>query len=405
LLDDSDMLNVLVVDDDEIVRNSISTALESAGHHVSEARDGVEALALAAAHVFDVAICDVQMPRLDGRTLLRRLRQEAPSTSVIIMTSFGRIPDAVGALRDGALDYVTKPFDPEHFAETVIGPIAERRALRHMFDAARTDYLDRATGTHMVAESQVMRTLLDRVGTMAQSDASILIAGESGTGKKLVARRLHEQGPRKDGPFRVVPCASLPSILLESERLELGEGVGSRRHPWLRSVEGGTLVLDGVEELPLDAQGALVRVLESAPAARRRRDWQPLGVRLVSLTRAKLSEWLPVRFLPTLYFRLSAVTLDVPPLRERPADLVPLARQAIEERTPPGRSTPTMEPGAWAALSAYAFPGNVSELERILEEAMTLAGSGPIDARHLPASTAGSRGVVAHVGRRMDEEG
>jgi two-component system, NtrC family, response regulator AtoC len=188
LLEDSAMLNVLVVDDDEIVRESISRALESAGHHVSEASDGVEALALAAAQVFDVAICDVQMPRLDGRTLLRRLRQEAPSTSVIIMTSFGRIPDVVGTLRDGALDYVTKPFDPEHFAETVIGPIAERRALRHMFDEARTDYLDRATGTHMVAESKVMRTLLDRVGTMAHSDASILIAGENGTGKKLLAR-------------------------------------------------------------------------------------------------------------------------------------------------------------------------------------------------------------------------
>jgi DNA-binding NtrC family response regulator len=209
-------------------------------------------------------------------------------------------------------------------------------------------------------------------------------------GRSSSHARLHEQGPRKDGPFLVIPCASLPSILLESERLELGEAVGARRHPWLRSAEGGTLVLDSVEDLPLDAQGALVRVLESAPAARRRRDWQPLGVRLVSLTRAKLSEWLPVRFLPTLYFRLNAVTLDVPPLRERPADLVPLARQALEERTPPGRSTPTMEPDAWAALSAYAFPGNVSELERILEEAMTLAGSGPIGAHHLPASTAGA---------------
>jgi DNA-binding NtrC family response regulator len=377
------MLDILVVDDDDIVRQSITGALERAGHRVSEARDGLEALTLADSHRFDVAICDVQMPRLDGLTLLRRLRLEAPGTAVILVTSFGRIPDAVGSLRDGATDYVTKPFDPDEFARTVINPIAERRKLRQRFEDVRAQYLDRATGTHVVAESAPMRALLDRIATMAQSDASVLITGERGTGKKLLARRLHEQGPRHEGPFVIVPCAILPSLLFDSDRLEL-QGLGSRRHGWFHGAEGGTLVLDGVDELPIGAQGALVRVLESEPSARRGPDWRPLGVRLVSLASGEIADRLPSQLLPTLFFRLNNVTLRVPPLRERPSDLLPLTERALEELTPPGRSMPTIEPAAWAALRRHTFPGNLDELTQALAHAVSLAGAGTIELQHLP---------------------
>jgi DNA-binding NtrC family response regulator len=232
-----------------------------------------------------------------------------------------------------------------------------------------------------------MRALLDRIALLAQSDASVLVTGERGTGKKLLARRLHEQGPRHEGPFVIMPCAALPSLLVESERLEL-QGVGIRRHAWLREAEGGTLVLDGLEDLPLAAQGALVRVLESSLSARRGPDWQPLGVRLVSLASEDVGDRLPTPLLPSLYFRLNNVTLHVPPLRERPSDLLPLAERMLEELTPPGRSPPAIDPEAWATLARHRFPGNLDELTQALAHAMSLAGTGPIQLEHLPPAIA-----------------
>jgi two-component system response regulator HydG len=377
------MLDVLVVDDDEIVRESISAALTSAGHEVAQARDGVEALELAAARSFDVAICDVQMPRLDGLTLLRRLRQQAPATTVIMMTSYGKIPDVVRTLRAGATDYVTKPFDPEVFAESVIKPIAERCALKKNFERARAEHLDRATGTHLVAESAAMRTLLDRTATIAQSDASVLILGEPGTGKKLLARRLHEQSPRREGPFVVVSSASIPELLVESERRDTNQGLSVRRDAWFRAAEGGSLILDGIEELPAAAQAALVCVLENAPSARRNSEWRPLGVRLVSIVNVE-PDRLAGLLLPTLYQFVSTVTLEVPPLRARGPDLLPLVRSVLRDLTPLGRTTPTIEPGAWAVLSRYAFPRNISELVSVLSYAATMAGGGTIHFDHLP---------------------
>jgi CheY-like chemotaxis protein len=216
------MLDVLLVDDDDNVRESVAVALLGAGHKVTEACDGAEALDLLASHAFDLAICDVQMPRLDGLTLFRRLRRDAPGTAVIIMTSHGKIPDVVDTLRDGASDYVTKPFDPDEFTQRVVAPIAEHRALRMRFEAARAQLVARDTGACLVAVSPAMRALEGRMALLSQSDASVVITGDRGTGKELVARTLHAQGPRRDGPLVLVDGALLPELLRASELAESG---------------------------------------------------------------------------------------------------------------------------------------------------------------------------------------
>ena len=390
------MLDVLVVDDDDIIRESIADALTASGQAVAQAANGEDALVLLASRVFDLIVSDVRMPRLDGLSLFRRVRRDAPGTAVVLMTSFARIPDIVGSLRDGALDFVTKPFDPEEFVETVVGPIAERRAHLKRFEAARAELVGRRAGGRLVGSSLVMRKVLERVGVVAKSDAPALIVGPPGSGKKLVARTLHAESPRRDGPFVIVPCDSLFDLMIESELRELGE-IRSRacRDEWFRAAEGGTLVLDGLEALPPSAQGSLLRVLdEPTTHARRSREWQPLGVRVVSLTRLTPANLMAERgFERGLFFRLNASEIQIPSLRERDGDIYTLASHFLGELTPPGRSAPNLTPRAWRVLAEYAFPGNVRELAWAIEHSLATANGKDVDLEHLPAelSRGGSR--------------
>ena len=368
------MLDVLLVDDDENVRESVALALVNAGHQVTEASDGAQAVDLLSSHAFDLAICDVQMPRLDGLTLFRRIRREAPGTAVVIMTSYGRVPDVVDSMRDGAVDYVTKPFDPDEFAHKVVGPIAEHRSLKKKFEAARAQFVARATGVTLIDVSPAMRSVAGRIAVLAHSDASIVVTGDRGTGKELVARMLHAQGTRREGPFVLVEGALLP---------ELADAADDA---WFRAATGGTLVLSGIESLPLRTQANLVRLISSpGAAARRDADWSPLGVRLVTLARDGLSERLGRgEILESLYYRLSGATLHVPRLAERPEDLCHLVTHLLRELQPPSKTVPGLTVSAWEALSKYGYPGNVRELRWILEHALAMADGEPIDAEHLP---------------------
>ena len=368
------MLDVLLVDDDENVRESVALALVNAGHQVTEAADGAEAADLLSSHAFDLAICDVQMPRLDGLALFRRIRREAPGTAVVIMTSYGRVPDVVDSMRDGAVDYVTKPFDPDEFAHNVVGPIAEHRSLKRKFEAARAQFVSRATGVTLVAVSPAMRSVADRITLLAQSDASVVVTGDRGTGKELVARTLHAQGSRREGPFVLVEGALLPEVLEASD------------DAWLQEAAGGTLVLSGIESLPLRIQASLVRIISSPGApARRDADWSPLGVRLITLARKGLGKQLNRgELLESLYYRLNRTTLHVPTLAERSEDLCHLVTELLRELQPPSKTVPGLTVSAWEALSKYGYPGNVRELRWILEHALAMADGEPIDVEHLP---------------------
>ncbi|MGH7296741.1 MAG: sigma-54-dependent transcriptional regulator, partial [Polyangiaceae bacterium] len=238
------MLDVLVADDDENVREAVASALVSAGHRVTTAIDGVQAVEAMACRVFDLAICDVQMPRLGGLALLRRIRRDAPGTAVVIMTGFADIPDVVGSMRDGAVDFVTKPFDPEDFTRRVVEPIAEHRGLRKAFDRARSAQVARATGALLIAESPAMHAVVERLQAVANSDTAALVSGERGAGKELVARAIHAQGPRREGPFVVADGPTLKDALAESRDSGEWNTTADTTPELFRSAAGGTLVLD-----------------------------------------------------------------------------------------------------------------------------------------------------------------
>ncbi|HEY1692841.1 MAG TPA: response regulator [Polyangiaceae bacterium] len=391
------MLEVLVADDDENVRTAVAGAITNAGHRVTEARDGAEAIEAMTSRVYDLAICDIHMPRVGGMALLRRIRRDAPQTAVVMMTAFGEVPDVVGSIRDGAIDFVTKPFDPDEFTRTVVGPLAEHRGLRKAFDRARAARVGRATGAPIVAESPAMRAVVDRIQVLANADTPVLLSGERGAGKELVARAIHEQGPRRCGPW----------VIAEGTLLEdaLGQEGGSR-HPQespehlFEAAEGGTLVLDGIDRLSPYAQVRLLRLVDAPYAiARRTPARESRGVRLLTLTRvAPDGQPGSGGLLDALFYRLNGVHLRVPPLRERIADLGILVSHLLDGIVPAGTTRPGITPGAWKVLTSYPFPGNVRELRWALEHAVALSDGDPIDAGDLPddlRAGAGSNGVTA----------
>ena len=395
------MLDILLIDDEPTIRLSVGDALRAAGHGVTVASDGAEAMAIVSSRVFDVVITDIRLPKVDGLTIFRHLRAESPSTDVILITAYGAVSDAVTALREGALDYLTKPFDLDEL-KLRLGRVNERRALRRDLDAARAELAVRAPGSTIVGNSPPMVRLLDRISTIASSDAPVLITGESGTGKELVARTLHDLSARKGKPFVAVNCAAFPETLLEAELFghERGAFTGAvrKRDGRFKAADKGTLLLDEIAEIPLPAQAKLLRVLQEGAI-------EPLGtnapvhvdVRLISATHRNLKERIAEgRFREDLYYRLNVLDIASPPLRERRGDLAVLVQHFLRRFTPAGSQPPGLSPRAWALIAEYPFPGNVRELEHALEHAVVLARGKDIDVEHLPVDIAGP---VAHPAR------
>jgi DNA-binding NtrC family response regulator len=372
-------LDILVVDDDQATRLSLAYALSDAGHRVVEAEDGEEAIALASERTFDVAVLDVRLPKVDGITIFRRLRTRAPRTAVILMTAFATIHDAVACLREGAYDYVTKPFDPEELTLRVIGHISEHVSLKRELEEARRLVASRDAGSPIVGTTPVMTRLVELVNTIAQSDAPVLVQGETGTGKQLVAHTLHARSPRKSSPFVAFDCAAFPESRID---VELFGGLDGGR---IRAADGGTLLLAEVDTLPVTTQAKLLRVLEEGvvqPVAGG--EPCPVRVRIVSSTQRDLKQLAREgRFRDDLLFRINVLDLQVPPLRERRADM-PLLLAHFLRRFCPGRVPPGIGPRAWDSLMSYPFPGNVRELAQALERAVVLAHGSEIDVEHLP---------------------
>jgi DNA-binding NtrC family response regulator len=357
--------HLLVVDDEPSFRALLRDILEEAGHAVTEARDGAEALAFLDRGAFDVVLTDRQMPKVDGLELIRRVRARPSPPPVVVLTAHGSIPEAVDAVRLGAADYITKPLPSPQALVDLVASLLPREEEEDDF----------VTGDPATKE---LLALVDRV---ASRDIAVLVTGESGTGKELIARRLHARSPRAAGPFVAVNAAAFPETLAESELFgaERGAftGADQARPGRFEEANGGTLFLDEVGELPVSLQAKLLRVLEERVVRRLGgpRDL-PVDVRLVAATNRDLTQESDSgTFRQDLFFRLAVVVLTVPPLRERPGDIPLLARHfatrlAGRHRVP----VPEVTDEALSALSAHSWPGNVRELRNVLERAIVVRG-------------------------------
>jgi two-component system response regulator HydG/two-component system response regulator AtoC len=390
-------VHILLIDDEPELRQTLLEVLTHAGHVVVEASDGRKALDLLPERAFDVVLSDVRLPGVDGLKLLRTVRRDAPLTDFILMTAFADVGEAVAALKEGASDYLMKPFDIDELLHH-IGRIDSTRSMRRELAEARRALVLRSPSNRLVGHSAPMMKLQSRIEMMAPSEAATLIMGESGTGKELVAKLLHERSPRANKPFVAVNCAAFPETLIEAELFgfERGAFTGAvkKREGRFRAADGGTLFLDEIAELPMSAQAKLLRVLQDGTV-------EPLGtdspvkvdVRVISATHRNLREHVVKRlFREDLFYRINVLDLNLPPLREREGDL-PLLIQFFLDGFPKvdgagHRLVPVLSADAYAALAAYRFPGNVRELAHAIEHAVVLAGGGEITLDHLPAAIA-----------------
>ncbi len=384
------MLDILLVDDEPSILAPYAEALRGEGYRVITAEDGVSALALIASRSFDVIISDVRLPKASGLEIFKRARSQSPDTKLILMTAYARVEDAVSVMKDGAVDYLTKPFAFEDLVGRLEQIARERKASREFADARAASEV----GGSLVGRSPPMARLLELISKFAQKDDTVLIVGESGTGKELVAHELHALSKRKAGPFVAINCAAFPETLLEAELFghERGAFTGAvkRREGRFRAATFGTLFLDEVAEMSLSAQAKLLRVLQEGT-------YQPLGtnqtekadVRIVAATHRDLKQAIAQRtFREDLYFRLKVLELPVPPLRERRGDLMPLVEYFLRRYGQGGHAEMTGR--ALAALSQFPFPGNVRELEHAVRYALAIAEGDVIDLAHLPPEIAGA---------------
>jgi len=384
---------VLIVEDDSALRDALCATVELAGFAVISAASGEQALALAGERDIQLVVSDVQMDGIDGHTLLHKLKTLVPELPVVLMTAYGTIEKAVESMRAGAADYLVKPFDAEVLVEMI------RRYL------PETD-----NDPGVVAEDPATRKLAALAKRVAATDATVMISGESGTGKEVFARLIHDNSPRDKGPFVAINCAAIPENMLEASLFgyEKGAFTGAyqARAGKFEQAQGGTLLLDEISEMDLGLQAKLLRVLQEREVERLGgRDVIPLDVRVLATTNRNMREEVAAgRFREDLFYRLNVFPLHLTPLRERKADILPLANRLINKYCPEGRCVPHLSRDAQQALLLHPWSGNVRELDNVIQRALILLNGDQIeveglcfefDMANLPEDTAPVREPVA----------
>ena len=383
-------VRVLVVDDEAGMRRSLGIMLRREGYAVVEAAGGRQAIEALGHDIVDLVVADLNMDDVSGLEVLRQVKQTSPDVEVILMTAYGTIESAVEAMKLGAFDFITKPFQPEEILLRLRNA-ADKRRLRQQVQQLRAEVQSVSAPEGIVGVSEPLRRLLTNLPRVGQTDSTVLITGESGTGKELVARALHATSRRAQGPFVSVSCAALPEQLLENELFGHVKGAFTgalaARKGLLEEAHGGTFFLDEVGEAPLSIQSKLLRVLEER-SIRRLGDnrSQPIDIRIVAATNRDLDAAVRDKvFREDLLYRLNVIRLHVPPLRERSEDIPLLARHflAVHGRQL-GRTLDGVAPDALAMLKRYPFPGNVRELSNVIEQAVALAAGPRVEPHDLP---------------------
>ncbi len=374
---------ILLVEDDPSGRELAEFNLSEAGYDVTAVESAEEGLERAASTPFDLVITDLRLPGMDGMAMLRRLRAIGQQMPVLVITAYGNISSAVEAMKAGAFDFIGKPFNRDHLLMSVARALQTRSLTREV------EHLRSRVGeSSLIAVSEVMKRTLSVCDRVAQSDASILIVGETGSGKELVAQRIHARSPRVSEPFVAINCAAIPAELLESELFghEKGAFTGAMRarKGRFRQADGGTLFLDEVAELPIDVQGKLLRVLEARVVDVVGRDAPvPVDVRVLAATHRQLDQRVASgEFREDLFYRLNVVDITVPPLRDRPEDIAPLVQHFVAELGQ-GRSY-RIPRELLAELERRAWPGNVRQLRNACERLVLLSAHGELAIDDLP---------------------
>ncbi len=358
----SDQIRVLVVEDDDALREAVCFTLELAGHQVVGVDGGPAALQVLENQVFNLVVSDLRMQPMDGLELLGEIRRRLPQLPVLLMTAYGDVEKAVAAMRGGACDFLMKPFEPD----VLIAHIRRYAAVS-------------AGEEETIAEDVHTRNLLAMAARVAETDATVLLTGESGTGKEVFARYLHQHSPRKQGPFVAINCAAIPENLLEATLFgyEKGSftGAQSAQAGKFEQAHKGTILLDEISEMPLGLQAKLLRVLQEREVERvGGKKTVELDIRVLATSNRNLPDEVAAgRFREDLYYRLNVFPLEIPALRQRPGDIVPLARHFLHLHGERLKRHAQLDPAAEPLLLAHHWPGNVRELENTMQRALILS--------------------------------
>jgi two-component system response regulator AtoC len=394
------------VDDEPGLRQSLGLLLTDAGYAVTAEQNGRRALDRAVAEPFDLVLCDVRMPEMDGLSFLRNYRQRGGSALVIVMSAYGGEDAAIAAMKEGAYDYLPKPFRPDEVVLT-LRKAEERERLRQEVASLRAQLAAGPAERGLVTESGAMRQALALVARVAEHNTTVLITGESGTGKEVIARAIHRASPRASKAFVGINCAAIPEALLESELFGhvrgAFTGASGDKTGLFEHANGGTLLLDEIGELPIGLQAKLLRVLQEGEIRRvGDQKTRKVDARVLAATARDLeAETRAGRFREDLFYRINVVVIELPPLREREDDIAPLARHFVARLSQRLGRPLSLSDDAIAWLEQQAWPGNVRELENAIERAAVLTNHeilSPADFRREPLPTphspeSGERGV------------
>lgn len=400
--------SILLIDDDDSLRRVMEFSLTEAGHLVQAAKSGEEGLLLFGKQMFDAVITDITMPGISGMEVLAKVHGRDPDLPVIVITAYGTIESAVQAMKQGAFDYITKPFNRDELLLTLSKALKMRRIEKENLEL-RAEIKGRHRFESIIGTSEILRKVLETAGRVATSDAGILITGESGTGKELLAKGIHFNSTRADGPFVAVNCAAIPENLIESELFGHVKGsfTGAVRDKEgkFELAHGGTLFLDEIADLRIDLQGKILRALQEREIDRVGGDRPlPVDVRVIAATNKDIDRAVKEgSFRDDLYYRLSVITLHMPPLRERREDIPLLVNYFLKKFNKDGEVRVHEE--AYSALVSYGWPGNVRELENVIERASVLRRGDVITRAELPDKLIKENRSVEDIILNLPEEG